>query len=97
MWDAIDGVAAKCCEFVADLSVCNLGWISSPGIDFFYAFPNLHGNALRGLPVKSRYLTCGISSRSSYRHEATSGSLDDGLSVRGVLLGVRVEISHIDF
>src|SRR3984957_11223117 len=95
--DAIDGVAAKCCIFITDLSVFNLGWISPPSLDFFYAVPNLHGNALRGLPVKSSYPACGVSSRSSYRDEAASGSLDYRLSIRGVLFAVRVGISHIDF
>jgi hypothetical protein len=33
--DTIDGVAAKRCVFVADLSVCNLGWISPPSFDLF--------------------------------------------------------------
>ena len=97
LWDTIDGKAAKCCVFVADFSMCNLRWVSSPSLDLFQTFPNLYGNPPRGLSIKSSYLTCGVSSRSSYRDEATSGSLDDGLSFRGVLLGVRVGISHIDF
>ena len=95
--DTIDGKAAKCCVFVADLSMFNLRWVSSPRLDFFQAFPDLHGNPLRGLPIKSSYPPRSVSARSSYRHEATSGSLDYGLSFRGVLLGVRVGISHIDF
>jgi hypothetical protein len=33
--DTIDGIAAKCCVFVADLSVCNLRWIGPPSLDFF--------------------------------------------------------------
>src|SRR5262249_26885824 len=94
---ALNREGAELRVFFAEFSVLNILGVGAPRLDLLHAIPDLNDNALRCIAVKCGYLSAIGSSGSSDRHEATAGCLNEGLSLRDILLRIGIGVGYIDF
>src|SRR5207245_984721 len=96
LWQTINSKRAELRVFLANLAKLDIFWIGPPGPNFLHTIPDLNDRALRRVPIKCCHCSCSCGG-SADSQEATAGCLDDGLSLRSVLLCIRIRVGHIDF
>src|SRR6185436_3356191 len=96
LWQTINGKGAELRVFFANLAKLDIFWIGPPGPNFLHTIPDLNDHALWRVPIKTCHHSCRCGG-SADSQEATASCLDDGLSLRSVLLCIRIGVGHVDF